>query len=154
MSIEESEGIDKGYLFLESLLKIVFVDKTNNTLIQLFRYLFVGGVAFIADISTLALLTEKFAVHYLLSAGVAFLVGLTVNYLISIYWIFPKSSLSNRSAEFAVFAAVGVIGLGLNEAAMWIFTDTLSFHYMASKVISTAVVFFWNFIARKILLYR
>ena len=55
--------------------------------------------------------------------------------------------------EFLVFAVIGVIGLALNEAIMYVGTDLMSLHYMVSKLISTGIVFFWNFFARKVLVF-
>ncbi len=57
-------------------------------------------------------------------------------------------------AEFAGFAAIGVAGLGLNEAILWMTTEAAGFHYLISKIIATAVVFLWNFAARKYLLFH
>ena len=135
-------------------LQSLFTGKTSDTLVQLFRYAFVGGLAFIVDYSTLWILTEVFGVHYLLSAAISFILGLTTNYLLSTLWVFSDSRLENRWAEFAVFALIGVVGLGLNELIMWTGTDVMHLHYMLSKIISTAIVFFWNFFARKFILFN
>jgi hypothetical protein len=53
----------------ESLLRRLFIDKTDSTLIQLFRYTFVGGIAFLVDFGSLYALTEYARVHYLVSAA-------------------------------------------------------------------------------------
>ena len=39
-------------------LKEIFINKTNNTFLQLFRYTFVGGAAFIVDFGLLYILTD------------------------------------------------------------------------------------------------
>lgn len=149
-------------------LRKLFLDKTDHTGIQFFRYLFVGGIAFAADFGTLAILVELFGMREreLLAAAIAFVVGLTVNYLISTMWIFKKSAISNRAVEFVIFALIGVVGLGINEAIIWLFQEVLSKkmilgpllhadqYYLAGKIISTAVVFLWNFIARKWILFN
>ena len=132
----------------------LFKEETDNTLIQLFRYGFVGGAAFLVDYVVLVLLTEVFGMHYLLSATISFILGLVTNYLLSVVWVFNKRTLGNRWAEFAVFAIIGVIGLGLNALIMYVCTDKLGIHYMISKIISTVIVFFWNFFARKIILFK
>ncbi len=41
------------------MLKNLFVNKTDNTVVQLFRYTFVGGVAFIFDFGSLDILTKQ-----------------------------------------------------------------------------------------------
>lgn len=131
----------------------IFKAPTANVLVQLFRYGFVGGVAFVADYGTLYLATEFVGLHHLLSAAIAFVFGLTVNYLLSTSWVFSEHKTGNRWVEFMVFAFIGVVGLGLNELIIYIGTDLLSFHYMLSKVVSTMLVFFWNFFARKYTLF-
>jgi putative flippase GtrA len=136
------------------LIKRLFLEQTDNTFLQFFRYTFVGGIAFIADFGSLFVLTEFFNVHYLISAAVAFLLGLTINYILSVVWVFSKRIFRNKSAEFGVFAFIGIIGLGLNELFIWFFTEHIHFYYLLSKIVSTVFVFLWNFIVRKFILFR
>lgn len=128
-------------------------EPTDNTLIQLFRYTFVGGFAFVVDFGSLYSLTEFAGFHYLVSAAVAFMLGLFVNYLLSVRWVFNSRTMSNRWLEFALFGLVGIVGLGLNELIIWFFTEQVGFHYMGSKVVSAIIVYLWNFFARKRLLF-
>lgn len=139
---------------MANFINKLFKDETENTLIQLFRYGFVGGAAFLVDYGVLVLLTEVFGMHYLLSATISFILGLITNYLLSVVWVFNNRTLGNRWAEFAVFAIIGVIGLGLNALIMYVCTDKMGIHYMISKIISTVIVFFWNFFARKVILFK
>jgi putative flippase GtrA len=131
----------------------LFRNKTDSTLVQLFRYAFVGGVAFLADISALLLLTELARFHYLASAALAFWLGLATNYALSVLWVFDTRRLVSPWVEFLVFVSIGVIGLGMNEVIIWFFTERIRIHYLGSKVVSTVFVFLWNFIARKITLF-
>lgn len=139
---------------MKTLIHRVFVQKTDSTLLQLFRYGFVGEAAFIVDYGTLFLLTNYAEVPYLWSAAIAFLLGLITNYLLSISWVFVRDVARSVWGEFIVFAIIGVIGLIFNELIMYAGTDLMHLHYMLSKLISTAIVFFWNFGARKYLLFR
>ena len=63
-------------------------DQTDKTKIQMFRYLFVGGAAFIVDFLSLFILTDFFGIYYLISAAIAFILGLIANYFLSISWVF------------------------------------------------------------------
>lgn len=131
------------------------LDKKNDTLLlQFIRYIFVGGIAFLADFGLLILLTEKFHVHYLVSAGVSFMCGLIVNYILSILWVFNERTFSKEWVEFALFLLIGLVGLAFNQLFMWLLTDVLSVFYIFSKIMTTAVVYFWNFFARKIFLFN
>ena len=132
----------------------LLVTETSNGWIQLFRYLFVGGFSFIVDYGLLFILTEFFHFHYLLSATISFVAGLFVNYLLSTHWIFRHSKLKNKAAEFFVFAIIGVVGLFFNNLLLYLFTDGLHLHYMISKLITAALVMLWNFLGRKLILFK
>ncbi len=136
------------------MLKLLLKTKTNNIWIQLFRYTFVGGIAFIFDFSCLFVLTEYFNVYYLISAAIAFLIGITINYCLSIAWVFEKHAIKSRLLEGIIFACVGIIGLVLNELFIWFFAEKIRLHYLQAKLISTVFVYLWNFFIRKFTLFR
>jgi putative flippase GtrA len=121
--------------------------------VQMFRYAIVGGAAFALDISLLYVLTEFLHVYYIASATAAFVAGLLFNYALSVYWVFSERALANKYAEFLVFALIGVIGLLLNDGLIWSLTELGHIHYLASKVIAAIVIFFWNFFARRQVLF-
>ena len=143
-----SAVLEKNKSLIPLLLK-----KKNSTIVQLVRYAVVGGCAYVIDFGALYVLTDYLHIHYLVSAAAAFSLGLLTNYILSICWVFSKRSLSNKQTEFLLFALIGLIGLGFNEAIMWLFTGLASFHYLVSKLFSTVFVFFWNFFARKKILF-
>lgn len=135
-------------------LKSLFSGKTNNYFLQLFRYTFVGGFAFMVDFGTLYILTDYLKIYYLISAGIAFILGLIVNYLLSIKWVFNVRVVENHMLEFLIFSLIGLVGLGLTEFFLWLFTDILLIYYLVSKAITAFMVYFWNFTARKIFLFN
>ncbi|MGC8764190.1 MAG: GtrA family protein [Acidobacteriota bacterium] len=137
-----------------SLWRRLVLDPAVTVQIQFLRYTAVGGAAFAVDFGSLFLLTEYGGLHYLLSAALAFCLGLATNYLLSVAWVFPRRTLSNRWMEFSLFALIGVVGLGLNEAVLWLLTEGAGLHYLLSKAGAAVVVFLWNFFARKLSLFR
>lgn len=132
----------------------LFYGSTDKLLVQFVRYFFVGGLAFVVDFGLLYILTEYAGLHYLLSATLSFIAGLLVNYIISCLWVFNGSKFKNRLVEFLFFATIGVVGLALNDALIWLFTDCIGTHYMFSKIVAAAMVYLWNFFARKYLVFR
>lgn len=137
----------------KELLHRLFVYKTNNLLIQLIRYTIVGGLAFVVDFGLLFVLTEYAGLHYILSATCSFIAGLLVNYYISTAWVF-ESSIKSKQIEFTLFALIGVVGLGLNDLLIWIFTEKFQIYYMLSKLITAVLVYLWNFLGRKYLVFN
>ena len=137
----------------------LFAGDTENTLIQFFRYIFVGGLATVVDWAV-SFILFKFVFHEslpVLANSISFVAGLIVNYLISTFWVFSNSKVENRLVEFLIFAAIGVVGLLLTMGITWLFklwlADTTSLYQILAKIVSTAVAFFWNFFARKVILY-
>lgn len=127
--------------------------KNEKVLVQFITYGFVGGLAFVIDFAALWFFTDVMGIHYLYSAVIGFVLGLMVNYLLSICWVFNARKLKNVHAEFMIFTVIGLIGLGINELILWFFTDIKGVYYLYSKIIATAVVFIWNFVARKKILF-
>ena len=136
-------------LSMDTLLK----NDTDNIFIQFFRYLFVGGFAFIVDFSLLYIFSDICGIYYLISAIISFIISLIVNYLISTYWVFNKNQMKNRLMEFGVFSLIGVVGLIFTEIILYTCTDIIGLYYLISKIIATAIVMFWNFLARRYLFY-
>ena len=133
--------------------RTLFQKPAESSSIQLLRYFFVGGLSFAVDFLLLFGLTSGLGIDYLISTAIAFLAGVTANYLLSRSWVFPSRTLSNSGVEFSVFALIGIVGLGMTEAGMWFLTGVIGFHYLLSKIVVAIVVFFWNFIARKVVLF-
>ncbi|HKT12718.1 MAG TPA: GtrA family protein [Terriglobia bacterium] len=121
---------------------------------EFFRYVLVGGFAFVCDTFTLFSLTHYLEVNYLVSGAVGFLVGTAVNYVLSRNWVFQGRTLQNTSAEVMIFALIGVVGMGLNEWILWLFQSKLGIYYLYAKGVSGVTVFMWNFGARKLALFR
>ena len=139
--------------FLRKFFYAVLINKSDRISIQLLKYAIVGAMAYGVDFGSLFFLTEVLRIYYLISAAIAFLLGLTTNYVLSISWVFAQRSVNNRKIEFTVFSIIGIVGLFFNEGIMWLFTERAEFHYLISKIISTIFVFFWNFLARKKILF-
>jgi putative flippase GtrA len=135
-------------------INLLFLRASNDVRIQFLRYAFVGTVAFAVDFLALWALTDFLNVYYLVSAAVSFAAGLATNYLLSVRWVFRNRVLGSKGLEFTAFAVIGIVGLALNELIIWGLTEHLFFHYLISKIVSTAVVFLFNFFLRKYLLFR
>ena len=132
----------------------LFLEPTESWFLQAFRYVFVGGVSFVLDWLTLFALGRA-GLHYLVAAAIAFLAGLTANYFLSKKFVFAQDpDKVNKKVEFIVYGLIGLAGLLLTEGLMYLFTDILSLHYLVSKILAAILVLGWNFIARKVILYK
>lgn len=139
---------------LKNSLQKLLKQQTDRISIQFFRYIFVGGIAFIVDFGSLFIFTDIFGLYYLISAAIAFILGLITNYILSINWVFNRRTLNNRTYEFGLFTIIGIIGLALNEFFIWFLTAEIGLYYLISKIITAIIILFWNFFARKLTLFR
>jgi putative flippase GtrA len=117
------------------------------------RYFVASAAALAVDYAILVGATELLGVHYLVSAALGFSAGLLVNYLLSILWVFKERRLKNRWIEAAGFAAIGVMGLGLNEGLMALFVEGVGLPYALAKIPATGVGFLFNYGVRRVLLF-
>ena len=118
------------------------------------RYFASGVVALSVDLALYIALTELAGWHYLASASAAFCAGLATLYLFSVFWVFRVRRLERRTHEFLLFASIGVVGLALTAGVLYFLTDFIGLDYRASKVAAVGVVFMFNFVSRKLLLFR
>jgi putative flippase GtrA len=139
---------------LSEVAKAAFRGKSDNILVQLFRYFGSSGVAFVVDLSLLYIITEWFGVHYLISNIIASVTAMVSNYLLSVLWVFSRRSINNRTAEFTIFMLTGVAGLGLNQLLLWLFTDIVGIYYMISKFFAAVIGYLSKFFVRRNLLFR
>lgn len=128
---------------------------------EFMRYVVVGGVAFIADFGTLVIAKELLLMR--LSSGVyiatvfGFLIGLAVNYALSLCFVFTQKKDCNKGRSmgaFLVFAIIGLFGLLWTELGMWFGIEVVGLDYMIVKVLVTGTVLLWNYIGRKILIFN
>jgi putative flippase GtrA len=121
---------------------------------EIFRYLIIGGTAFVFDYGTLLLLNKAFGVNYLIAATIAFSIGIAVNYLGSVFFVFKVRSFQNAHIERVVFILIGIFGLLINDGMLFLLTGVMLIPVEFSKLITQIIVLFWNFSARKIILFR
>ena len=135
------------------MINKLFKNPTDNIFIQLFRYLFVGGTAFIVDFFFLYFFSDICGIYYLLSAVFSFIISVLVNYIMSTNWVFNQDNIGNKMLEFNLFILISTVGLIFTEILLYFFTDIIGLYYLISKIISAVIVLFWNFLARRVMFY-
>lgn len=88
--------------------------------------------------------------HYVIAGAVGFLVGLAVSYVLAIRWIFAYRRLRHLPAfEFTVYLVTGVIGLGVNIAALAFAVEIIGTPVMLGKGAAACASFLSNYLMRK-----
>jgi putative flippase GtrA len=111
----------------------------------------VGVIAAFADVGVLVTLKELLHIDVLLSSAISFCVSVTVNYLLSMTFVF-KSKKQSKVKEFIIFVFLSIGGLCLNQFILWIGTKYTSVYYLTVKFLAMVIVPIYNFLTRKIFL--
>ena len=126
--------------------------KDNKLLMQIMKFVIVGGIATIIDFAVLFVLKEFVGLNEIVANTISFIVSLIYNYIASIKWVFNVNDEKDSKKQFIIFVTFSIIGLLINNLIMWICIDKLAIYYLIGKVIATGVVMVFNFITRKMFL--
>ena len=126
---------------------------THKLAVQFVRSLVVSVIALVFDFGLLIFFKQVLGINYLIAATLSFTVGVVVNYFLSIWWVFANHKLASKRAEMLIFLIINAAGLALNLLIIALLVQRAHIDYRVAKAVSTVVVFFWNFIIRKKILY-
>lgn len=134
-------------------------NKLNDFIKEFLRYVVVGGSAFVLDFVAMCLFKELIfkGEHLFIAVFIGYLVGLIYNFLLSNWYAFQNGFEKIKGKEitsFIIFAIIGVIGLGFTEVLMYLFVNIMSLWYIFAKMLAAGIVLFWNYIARKLIIYK
>ena len=153
-----------------------FLKKWNEKhplLMEIVRFCIVGGLATVVDMVVMGVVLYLFEPelypHFynvwigggepstlatVVGTGAGFILGLFVNYFLSVLFVFEEKGKSKSVFGFTVFAVLSAIGLGIHLLGMYIGYDLLHINEWIVKIILTAVVMVYNYVSKKLLLFK
>ena len=138
---------------MRKILEISFVR-------QFISYFFVGGIAALVEWGFFALFDNVLHIHYILATCLAFVFSTSANWLLCRLWTSKDSQAyeGKRATEILYIFSVSAIGLLFNMGLMYLFVTILGLNSAVlktiSKIFATGIVFFWNFLIRKLVIYK
>ena len=136
-------------------------------MLQLLKFGVVGVIAAVVDVGVLVFLKELLHTEVLLASGISFCVSVTVNYLLSMKYVFVRRDDISRKKEFVIYLILSVIGLVLNELILFTCIDLVYKNWRAlqavlpvraaellAKIGATGIVMVYNFVTRKIFMEK
>jgi putative flippase GtrA len=121
----------------------VMLRRTDNVLVQLFRYFAVSGLSLVLDFATLYLFTDVLGIHYMVSGVMSYSIGLVVNYASPLEGV-RLEEVRRQAKGVRHLRLIGVAGMGVNSFVLWLCTGLLGMHYLVARVISAAIGYAWN----------
>jgi putative flippase GtrA len=133
------------------MIKQFLTSNPDSGLVKMIRYGFVVVIAAPIDLGGYILLKSELHLYVVLAATVSFSASLLVNYFLSIRWVWTNHSGRQRHIDATIFAIIGVVGLGITDLVVWIFTSVVGTNYIVAKLLAFVIVYFWSFGARHFL---
>lgn len=121
---------------------------------KIIRYAAVGGTAALVDFVFFAIFAKGFGFNYLLVGACGFVIATAVNYFLSIRFVFESGVRFEFVREISLVFLISLIGLGVNQAVLYIGIGILGWEMLLTKLCATGVVFFWNFGARSRFIFK
>lgn len=157
-----------------------FFKKNKNIIFEIIRFLLVGGLATLVDwgVSFLVkaimplIMVNSWDVSGTISTACGFIVGLFINYFLSIVFVYKDKKDENEGKsfkDFMIFATIGVLVLLFQFLLIFLINDLLfvkgmnfnviligelTWGYIIAKVLATAIGLVLNYIFRKILIFK
>ena len=137
----------------EATLKISQIKQylTKEKLLQLIRYSISGGTAIAVYYVLLYALTELLAVWYMISASIATIVSLVINFTLHKFWTFKNYDLTVVHIQFGWYTALKIALSLANVILLYILVDYLSLHYLVASVLLTIILSLISFILTNII---
>ncbi len=127
--------------------------KNNKLLVQIIKFVIVGGIATIIDYIIFFLLHDLLKVPTLPSNIASFSISVIYNYIASVKWVFDVKE-NDPKKQFIIFIVLSIIGLLINTAIVYVTIDILKWWSIIAKVLATGIVMVFNFITRKLFLEK
>ena len=87
-------------------MKHFVLGRARSVHIQFLRYFFVGGSAAVVDLLVFTVGITYFDLHYAVAAFLAYMFGLSWNYIISIIWVFESKH--HRAKEMLMVFLISI----------------------------------------------
>ena len=130
----------------------------NDSLLKLVKqfcsYFCVGGVSALVEWACFYLFYYICGLWYAVATVAAFVFSTLTNYVLGRLWTFRAQSQKKSLREVLAVYAVSAVGLVFNLILMYLLVDIAHLPAMLSKVAATGLVFIWNFLSRKLFIYK
>lgn len=123
-------------------------------MIDLLKYLFVGGSAAILDLIIFYVFAESLQFNYLLVSIAGFIFSTALNYWLGVLFVFKSGISYSLHKEIILVYLVSLVALAVQLGMLFATVEWANLSLMISKVISMGAAFVFNFSLRKYFVFK
>ena len=116
-------------------------------LTKVLKFGIVGFIGMCLDFLVTWLLKEKLRLNKYLANSLGFTCAVINNFYLNLKWTFQVGGNQGTNVYLVKFILISIIGLGLNNSFVYLFSDRLKINFYVSKMLAVVCVFIWNFSA-------
>ena len=148
-------------------------NEKHKKLCEIARFVIVGGIATVIDLFVMGLVLYAFepalypkfyniwigggdpsTLATVIGTGTGFVVSLVFNYILSVLFVYEDKGNSKSVKGAILFAVFSIIGMLINMGGMWLGYDVCGINEWVTKIIMTLVVLVYNYITRKLFIFK
>jgi putative flippase GtrA len=120
---------------------------------EFFRFVLIGGTATLIDWILFYIFSIKLNIYYQLSLVMSFSVSVCFNFIFTKMFTFKNKS-KKHLKQFFIYLSISLISLVLSMGIMFIFVEKVLLDKMVSRVFTTGIVLFVNYVVHKNLTFN
>lgn len=117
-------------------------------------YFVVGLGATLVEWILFWLLTERLSIDYLVATTIAMFVSTFANWAFGRFLMFSGRKSGSLAKEIFQVYVASLIGWLANMLLMYVMVEKLAIFQMLAKIVATGVVFIYNYLIRKTVIYK
>ena len=117
----------------------------NTFVLKFVKFCVVGGSGVFVDFGITYLCKEILKLNKYIANSCGFIVAASTNYVLNRIWTFQSVNPAILK-QYLVFFSFSLIGLGLNNATIFLLHSKGKWNFYFSKLFAIGLVTFWNFL--------
>ena len=118
------------------------------------KFIIIGVVSTLINYGVFFALYSWFDIHYVVSSGIGYVIGLLVGYLFNRNWTFTDDKSDEKTKEFVLYIAVYGVSLLLSLGTIALLVDSLAWNPLLANVIAIGVSTITNFVGLKFFVFK
>jgi len=117
------------------------------------KYTSIGVGTFVFDLGLLFIFVDVFGMQPALAAGIAFLIAVSVNYVLSRYYVFRETQRGFNSGYF-IFIGIVAVGFFFVTGLMYMAVEIFNLNYIYSRIGIAGFVGIFNYLSNLFLNFK